>query len=212
VTDLLDRIEPVARELLRRVDAELVNHGAPDGHPIWDRLRRLGTTPADAVAFFAGADPQPLREAAAALRRQADLYAEAPVPTRVAWAGAAGEAYAAQAEALSGYAATMGERLLATASYVDSVADWYADARRRVAGALADAIGSAEAVTLTAGARAEAIQAAADLGAHVLAAADAAHEDGYGLLRRWAPALGELPYRPAEAGPARVDASIDLRH
>ena len=67
--DVLARIEPVTRDLLTRVDAALMVHGAPAEHPVWARLRRLGSTPADAVAFFAHADPEPLHVAAAAVRR-----------------------------------------------------------------------------------------------------------------------------------------------
>ena len=55
--DALARIEPVARGLLREVDDVLVAHAAPAEHPVWALLRRLATTPADAVRFFAGLDP-----------------------------------------------------------------------------------------------------------------------------------------------------------
>src|SRR5688572_14059983 len=94
VMDALARLEPVARELMRRVDTALVTLGAPVEHPVWGLLRRLGTTPADAVAFFAGVDPRPLADAAAALRDQADAYETAEIPVEVPWRGTAGETYA----------------------------------------------------------------------------------------------------------------------
>ncbi len=60
---------------------------------------------------------------------------------------------------------------------------------------------------------AEVIAAAADVGAHVLAAAATAHEAGQELLRRWAPRLGQLPFQAAEWGdPSRLDATVDLHH
>jgi hypothetical protein len=65
--DALARVEPVARPLLREVDVALATLGAPADHPVWPLLRRLGVTPADAVAFFAEARPDAIRSAGAAV-------------------------------------------------------------------------------------------------------------------------------------------------
>jgi hypothetical protein len=94
--DALARLEPVARDLMSRVDAALVTLGAPPHHPVWPLVRRLGTTPADAVAFLIEVDAGALRDAATALRRQADAYEAAEVPTDLPWRGSAGDAYAAR--------------------------------------------------------------------------------------------------------------------
>src|SRR5262249_19880900 len=134
----------------------LTAHGAPDGHPVWSQLRRLHVTPADAVAYFADTDPEPLRAAGAKVRAQAEGYARVNVPATVSWQGTVGELYAGQAEALrtqlgepaDPQAESLAGRLAATASYVEEVADWMAESRGRVAMALAEVLTSTEAVTL----------------------------------------------------------------
>jgi hypothetical protein len=219
--DALARIEPVARDLLARVDTALVSHGAPADHPIWTHLRRLHATPADAVAFFADGDPETLLAAGAAVRDQAAGYRAATIPARVAWHGTVGDLYVAQAAALHGHLGdathpgpdSLAGRLVATASYVDSVAEWWRESRGSMAVALAEVLTSAQAIELSAAQRdAEAVPAAADIGAHVLAAAARAHDAGYDLLGSWSRRLDELPYRAPEVGAARFDATIDIHH
>lgn len=233
--DALQRIEPAARDLLARVDAALIAHGAPDDHPLWSLLRRAATPPGQAVAFFAAADPASLRAAAQGLRELARRYAQTPVPARPAWHGAAGEAYSATAEALAGHLGSdsthtdsMSGRLGATASYVDEVADWYVQARTAVAAALVEVLGCAQAVVLCAGpdlaagvaelARSSAtasarpaLTAAADIGAHVLAPAVAALEGGRELTHRWADRLAELAFHAPPPAAAGLGTSIELR-
>ncbi|MFC7482270.1 hypothetical protein ACFQX7_22745 [Luedemannella flava] len=210
----MSRIGPVARPLLERVDEVLVAYGAPPGHPIWAHLRRLGTTPADAVAFFVDGNPAPLRAAAERLRAQAEAYRATPVPTEVRWEGSTADIYAARATALRGHAEVMTGRLGATAFYVDEVATWWDESRTALAVALAEVLTSTQAITVTSGGAAvttETLVAAADVGAHVLAAVAAAHDDGQGLLRGGAD-LGELAFVPPADPARRVDATIDLHH
>jgi hypothetical protein len=228
--DALARLEPVARDLLRRVDAALVTLGAPVEHPVWGLLRRLGTTPADAVAFFVGVDPLPLADAAAALRDQADAYETAEIPVEVPWRGTAGETYAGHTVDLRNHLAgpgddSMAQRLRATADCADDVADWYRRARDRLARALAEVLASAQAVAVRScpavgevvTARvmdrvpATAVVAAADIGARVLAAAAEAVTDGEVLHHRWRPSLGELPFRRGAEPPLRSEATIEVR-
>jgi hypothetical protein len=220
-TDALSRIEPVARDLLARVDAALVAHGAPPDHALWSLLRRLHTTPGDAVAFFAARDDEPLRAAGAAVRAEASGYEAARIPDRVDWQGAVGDLYAAQAAALRAHlgdatrpaADSLTGRLGDTASYVDEVADWWRESRGLMAAALAEVLTSAQAVTMGAGSTDDGLRAAADIGAHVLAAALRAHDAGHDLVGRWVGRLDEVPFRaPAITGPAEFEATIDVRH
>ncbi len=230
--DALSRLESAGRDLLGRVDAALTTLGAPPEHPLWDWLHNVGATPGDALEFFVAADPQPLGTASATLRQQRDEYAATRIPVSIAWRGAAGEAYARHAAALSDHigadapdsAPSLCGRMDATASYVEDIANWYETSRILLARALAEALTSAQAVTVrccaglsvdgpTARVPAKVITAAADVGAHVLAAAATAQEAGQDLLRRWSPRLGQLPFRAAEWGdPSRLDAAVDLHH
>lgn len=152
--DLLDRIYPVARDLLDRIDATLIASGTPADHPILPLLRRVGTLPGDVAAQLAAGATDPLVEAGEAVRRQAEGYetGQASVPTPAAWRGPAAESFAARWSTVSGYLAgdpaSMAGRLGATASYLDDVAAWLVRGRRALAGALAECLGSAEAATL----------------------------------------------------------------
>jgi hypothetical protein len=152
--DLLDAVYPVAHELLDRVDGALIGGGAPAGHPIWPLLRRLGALPGETVTHLAALTPAVLAGAGDPLRRQAAAYQHQvdDLPLPAAWRGPAAEAYADQWSALGGQLAgapqTLAGRLTDTASYVDDVADWLTITRRLLAGALAECLGSAEAITL----------------------------------------------------------------
>src|SRR5437588_8347633 len=94
--DLLDRVYPVARELLARVDATLLAGGAPADHPIWPLLRRVGALPGEIVAHLAGVAADGSTGTADALRQQADGYRHRTdeVPMPAAWGGPAADAYA----------------------------------------------------------------------------------------------------------------------
>lgn len=244
--DALDRIEPVARGLLARVDAALIAHGAPADHPLWPELRRVGAAPGDAVAFFATVDPERLRCAAAALRDEAGRYAAARLPEGRDWQGSAGESFTARVSALSAHLGagagtagasggadldpdSMGGRLHATASYVEEVADWCAGARAALARTLAEVLSSPQAVAVVScpvlgGDVAEvatlagtaiprqALLAAADIGAHVLATAATARADGHDLLSRWSGRLAELTYHAPVEASTRLDTTIRLHH
>jgi hypothetical protein len=206
--DALGRIEPVARPLLGRVDDLLAHAGAAPQHPVWGLLRTVGTVPGDAVAHVTQADPGPLRAASAALREQVQVCAMAEVPVRISWHGAAGTAYERHAEALARHVDAIAERLGDTASYVDELADWCERARGRMAMALADVLASTEAVALGSGW--DESGAAADIAAHVLAAAAELIDEARAIRARWGPALAELTFSAPEAGSVSLG-SIEVR-
>jgi len=234
--DALARLAPVARPLLHDVDNALATLGAPAEHRVWGLLRRVGTTPADAVTFFVNLDPDRLRAARDALRDWARAYGRATVPTNVPWEGSAAQFYAASATALSRHLhgdadESMASRLGANASYVDSVAEWVQRSRDQVARTLAQVLTSSQAVTVrsvpTLGGRfvdvmgndglvggiAQAVVAAADIGAAVLGVAEDAMVAGRDLSPTAAPALAELSYRPpAQLDPVHHEATIRLQH
>ena len=231
--DLLDRVHPIARELLTRVDATLLSSGAPDDHPIWPLLRRLGALPGEAVDHLAELAPETLSVTAGALRDRADGYRSwtASVPVVEAWRGPAAEGFAARWSTLAGHLAgdeeTMAGRLVDTARYLEDVTAWLARARREVAGALAECLGSAEAATLhaaptgrtaggdvpggvgTAAAARGLVVAAATIGAHVLAAVADVLDDGQHTLDAWRGHLDELRY-PAAAPSARMGGQLEI--
>jgi hypothetical protein len=238
--DGLARIAPVCQPLLSDVDNALLTLGAPGSHPVWELLRATGVTPADGVAFIAGLSPQALRTTAGQLRARADRYGQLPIPTAVAWEGAAAERSAATMTALRRYlvGADGGEdptslagQLRATASFVDSVADWQQRWREEMAAMLAWVITSRQAVQvrsgLTKGAGVvkgagvatgaddggslmAAVRAAADIGAALLGVVDDALVAGRELVRQAAEVAVELPYQAPEAtdptpyGPIRL--------
>jgi hypothetical protein len=212
----LGRLEPVARQLLRDVDDALLTLGAPPGHPVWALLRDTGAMPAEVVAFFVDAEPHRLRSAARELRDRAGAYAATAIPTGVPWEGGAGEAYTARAHSLnvhlrSDMTGAMGE----TASYVEEIASWYERSRDRIARALGEVLSSAQTVTVRTHHAVDpaSIGAAADIAAHVLAAAASALDDGRDLPGGWISQMVEVTFRaPVETGTHRFDATIHLDH
>ncbi len=203
--DLLDRVYPVARDLLDRVDASLAAGGAPADHPVLPLLGRLGALPGEVVAHVAGLTTDGLAGAAEALRRQADGYRERTdaVPMPAAWRGPAAEAFGATWSGLSAHLAgggpdTLAGRLDDTAGYLDEVAAWLTRARRALAGTVAECLGSAEAVTLRSvpDTVPRTVAAAATIGAHLLGTAAEVLDDGQAVHDRWAGRLAELVYRP----------------
>jgi hypothetical protein len=176
--DALDQVAVPARELLRRVDATLGRVGAPDDHPVWPLLRRLGVLPGAALGVITELRPAPLATIGPSLRALAKEYGEVSViiPDESSWQGAAAEAFTAQWAALAahmaggtggpsagGGAASRGgapggssgddlaARLSATAGYIEAVASWVNRMRLALADTLADALASAEAVAIVTG-------------------------------------------------------------
>jgi hypothetical protein len=232
--DLLDRVHPIARGLLARVDATLLSSGAPDDHRIWPLLRRLGGLPGEAADRLAELAPEALSAAAGPLRDRADGYRSwtASVPAVAAWRGPAAEGFAARWSTLAGHLAgdeeTMAGRLVDTARYLEDVAAWLARGRRELAGALAECLGSAEAATLhaapaglaaggevrggvapSAGAR-EVVLAAATLGAHVLATVADVVDGGQRILDAWRGRLDELRYPVTVPNTAPVGGQLEI--
>lgn len=198
--DVLDRVLASGADLLDRIDAALLTLGAPSEHPIWTLTRRVGATPATAVAQIAALSPDRLREPITALHREAEAcrYDAASLPARLDSQGAAAEAYAIRRvdliARLSDGSDALAGRLGSTAAYLDDAAGWVESSRRSVASALAACLGSREAVTLRAAPAADhsAIVAAADLGAHVLGEVARCIDAGWDVQQRWAGRLAEV--------------------
>jgi hypothetical protein len=221
--DALSRLGPVGLSLLRQVDVALATHGAPATHPVWPLLRQVGATASDAVRAVAGLRPDDIRAAGVTVRSEVEALAAMSVPVDVDWHGAAGDAYALVGRALDQHlrgpgGGSLAGRLGATADYADEVADWCARSRLAMARALAEVLGSAEAVTVRTGADMSGVAgravvlAAADIAAHVLTAAAGAVAEGQATLARWPSRLGELTYRaPAGAGAGHPETTLRVR-
>jgi hypothetical protein len=224
--DLLDRVYPAGHDLLARVDAALLAGGAPADHPFWPLARRLGGLPGELVGYLAGVHAEPLAAAADPLRQLARGYDAglASVPPVLTWRGPAAEGFTTQWSALGAHLAgeppSMAGRLVEMAGYTDEVAGWLARGRRELAGALAECLGSAQAVTvqqIPAGGlepgrlpSREALWAAADIGAHLLGAAAGLLDDGLRLTEGWAERLAELIYRPPMATGASAGGELRI--
>ncbi|MGC9670301.1 hypothetical protein ACNTMW_27630 [Planosporangium sp. 12N6] len=212
MSDVLDRVCEAGADLLRRVDAVLAAQGLPAGHPAVTLVRRLGALPAGVLDAVSAWRPAPVRAAAGDLRRLAEGYERQrdllTPPAR--WAGAAGEGFAAHHAALVDFLGQTGApdeaslvgRVRATAAYLDDVAEWLERSRRDMALAVADAIGSAEAVRLH---EAGDVAAAAAIAARILAVAAEAESGGDEVARRWAGRLDEVTYRPPAPAATPVD-------
>lgn len=207
MTDHLDRLASTAAPLLRRVDAALAVAGAPPADPIWPLLRRVRALPSEAVAAVTGWRAPPLAEAATPLsalgRRYSNTFAD--LPAAPPWQGAAAEAYGRQWSHLRVHMLGPGEdslvgRLDGTARYLEATADWVTRSRRALAVALAEVLGSVEAVTLVTGSGPPG-PGAARVGAHVLAPVATAGDEGWALHDEWRARLPELPL-PASPGAA----------
>jgi hypothetical protein len=204
--DALDRLAPVARQLLAEVDSTLATLGAPATHPVWRALGSVAATPAAVVRSVAELRPALLRAAATGLREQAQSYAQASAPTDQYWAGAAATHFAATASALREHLAgdrpeSLAGRLRDQASCLDNLADWQQALRDDVARALGTVISSRQAATLRSppvrggGPDAlAAVLAAADIAVVLLAVVEDAVVAGREVLRT-IPA-DELPFQP----------------
>jgi hypothetical protein len=216
--DVLDHVAGPGRDLLGRVDAVLVAAGAPPEDPIWLPLRRVGALPGDALEFAVGLDAQGMTATSDELRlasrefadRRADLATDVDAAE---WTGSGAEAFTAVWAALADHIGdgaapdqpTLAGRLVAQASYLDSVARWVADLRAELAVTLATVLTSAEAVVLHGPqpATADAVRAASAIGTRVLSTVADALQTGYDLHDEWAPHLRELRYQPP-ADPGRT--------
>lgn len=204
MTDALDRLAEPGADLLERVDAALLAHGFPAGHPIADLLRRLGALPRDALHAISGLRPAPLRAAASELREIIDGYEQQRdlLRTPPGWTGSAGERFAALRAALTGFLGETADAGHATRGYLEDVADWMERSRSVTARTLAEVLGSVEAITLRAPVTGGADRAgstalaAATVGARFLATAVDVHDAGRGVAERWAGRLDEVSYRP----------------
>ena len=235
VDDLLDRMAPEATDLLRRVDLVIDQLGVPERHPVTESLRRLRVRPNDALQALLSTSPSALRAAADELRRLAAVYRdEIAEPLREAvqhlgWGGSGYRAFTDAWTTLQDHLAapkdsgveSMATKLIATAEYALSIAGWFSQARQALAGALAEALCSAEAVTLktsdvlTAGPAAlhravisgeldhpgRLVAAAAEIGGVTLSALEECYQAGLehfvagpdGSASSWPAKLAELP-------------------
>jgi hypothetical protein len=215
--DALDRlVEPVGA-LLRQVEATLATAGAPEDDPLWPLLRRVRLLPADAVAGVAGWRAEPLEGMLPGLRSLRERYEQAAdsAPASPSWEGAGAETYAARWAALRAHLAEPGPpaapgpsgaaaggtagagslagRLSATTRFAEELADWVTGSRRSMATALAEVLGCAEAVAVTAGG-ADAGPAAARIATYLLGVAAGLVDEGQRLHETWRARLVELPY------------------
>jgi hypothetical protein len=204
MTDALDRLAEPGADLLERVDAALLAHGFPAGHPIADLLRRLGALPGDALHAISALRPAPLRAAASELRHTIDGYEQQRdlLRTPPGWTGSAGDRFAALRAALTGFLGETADAGHATRRYLEDVADWMERSRSVTARTLADVLGSVEAITLRAPVTGgtdragSTALAAATVGARFLATALDVHDAGRAAAERWAGRLEEVSYRP----------------
>lgn len=222
--DALDRLAEPGLDLLRRVDT-LLAAGAPEGHHVWPLLRRMQVLPGEALRHFVDLSPGPLAAAGQAVRRHVHGYdrACAALTDPVLWSGPAAAAYGQTRTALlrhldEGPESLVG-RLEATAGYADALADWVEGSRLAVARALAEAIGSAEAVTVVTATSVTRVTshsgpsspggvAAAEIAARLLAVLCVAYDGAETLLRQWGPSLAESVLRtPAAHSRVAVDES-----
>lgn len=231
--DALDRLAEPGVELLDRVD-RLLAVGAPEGHRLWPLLRRMQVLPGAAVRGFLDLHPASLTESGRAVRRLIPTYDDVcrTLSDPVAWSGPAASAYDQARTALlrhldEGPESLVG-RLESTAGYADALADWVVGSRYALARALADVLGSAEAVqvrtatgttgTGTPVTAAEArpggpvLLAAADIGHRVLSVLGVAYDGAETLLREWSPSLTEVTWRGPVVGPTRYDTVARVRY
>ncbi|MBM2618027.1 hypothetical protein JIG36_20945 [Actinoplanes sp. LDG1-06] len=189
--DRLDQVLDSAIPLLKRAEDVIGAAGAPPGHPVWGQLRLVRLMPADAAHAVAALRPEALAEAEPELRADARACAEAAVlPPPGEWEGEAAEAYddlrRRTAAHLSGGDDSLDERFEATADLAAALHDWMTRTREHLAAALADALISAEALTLTAAASHPPLPAetaaAADLTAYVLRTIAADYAEAEELL------------------------------
>jgi hypothetical protein len=177
--DSLDHVMDTAGPLLRRIDELLSGVGAPPDHAVWAEMRRVRLLPGDAAQTVAALRSGDLADASPELRADARGYAgiAEAVPPPGAWSGDAADAYDVARRRtvthLSGGPDSLDERLEATADLADAMVDWIGQARADLARTLAEVLGSAQALSLSADATidpaaAREVMAAADVGRRIL--------------------------------------------
>lgn len=192
--DRLDQLLDTARPLLDRVDEVLSLTGAPADHGIWAELRRVRLLPGDAVRAVAALRPGAFTEAVGELRAGARACAQVAdsLPPPDEWTGEAADAYAEvrrrAAAHLGGGDESLEERLEATADLAQALTEWMTRTRSDLAGTLADALDSGQAVALTGGGVTvppphPEMLAAADVAAHILRAIADNYDYAGDLLR-----------------------------
>lgn len=230
MSDALDHLSEAAAGLLQQVEMVLAESGAPPDDPMWPLLRQVRALPAEAVATVAGWRPAPLEQAADPLRRSARRYAETVdgLPAVPPWEGESAGAFQRRWTAVRAYvrdpgAESMVGRLEGTATYLDALVGWVERSRRAVAAALADVLGSAEAVTVVTSGPAGSLPAASDpagmpvsvaaarIAARVLAPVAAACEEGRRLHEEWRPRLGQLDLRAPRDASLSASGRIRIR-
>jgi uncharacterized protein YukE len=216
--DLLDRVYPVAGDLLARVDQALLTLGAPPNHPIWTVMRTVGATPSDAVAHLVTLAPAQLTEAAQAVTRSMSEWHDivAGLPRSIDSQGVAAEAYTNAWPGIAAHLDDLAGGLDDASAFLRATADWIARSRRSLAGTLASCLGSREAVTLRSttmtGTDHSAILAAADIGAQVLAMVAHCLDDGWQVRDRFMSILAEAGRVDTGAAPTiRAGHRIDVR-
>jgi hypothetical protein len=174
--DLLDELAADAAALLACVDETLAAEGASAEHPVWPLLRRVRVLPGAAVRAVCALRPDEVTAVLTALRSAGSAVTVTDLPGPADWQGVAAERYDAERQALAVHLTdTVGGRIDATARLTADVAAWMTDARRDAAVALAEVLGSAEAVAVRlelAGAG----DAAADIAVRVLTAVADAYD------------------------------------
>jgi hypothetical protein len=196
--DLLDRVLGPASDLLTRVDDSLLRHGAPPGHPVWTALQRVGALPSAAVAHVASLDPVGIRAGAHPIQPLSGRVRQeiAAGPVALDSRGVGPDRFMARWTDLSAQVAgdnrpgrgSFTDRLDATVTLLEDVADWATTARRDLAGELGACLGSAEAVQVrsaSGGPTRESAQAAADIAERVLDAVGRGLDDGWQVYARW---------------------------
>jgi hypothetical protein len=175
MSDPLGRLHPASGRLLAVVDETLAHCGAPERHPIWPLLRSVGQLPGDAVTEVEALSLDAFRQGAGLLRSHRERGAEVDdlLTAPSGWEGAAAEAAVAKLESARAGLRVLTANAGVLAGLAGDLAEWGERGRVNLARTLARALTSAQAVelTLTVG-EAEPIvkaQAAADIGAEVLA-------------------------------------------
>jgi hypothetical protein len=201
MADRLDQLVQAAGPLLSRVDAVLSELGAPEGHHVWPELRRVRLLPGDAVRAVCDLQPEAIRETVPELRANARSYADLAdsVPFAGEWSGDAAEMYEQArrrvAEHLNGGPESLARRMELTADFAEALTEWMTRARDDLAMTLAEVLGSAEAVTLSAGTDLppdEQARAAAAVAALLLRAIADSYDRGESLLDESVPLQNAL--------------------
>jgi hypothetical protein len=158
--DSLQLMAAEATDLLHRVDLVIDQLGTPAQHPVNPLLRKLRVRPGDVLRMLLATPPARLMESVTQLRGLAEAYHDdlvAPLDRaarQLGWSGSGHDAFRTDWDAQLRHLAygdsaeTMAAKLRTTADFVESVAGWFSQTRRALAGALLEAFTSIEAVTL----------------------------------------------------------------